>query len=70
VFAATETFTDVPVVDVNCSEKVAADPASKRRFFKGSRSPSRAIRFFATDLIKTLPRSKGAPEGEISCEHA
>ena len=27
-FAATETFSDVPVVDVNCSKKVAADPDS------------------------------------------
>jgi hypothetical protein len=31
VFAATETFTDVPVVDVNCSKKVAADPDSHTR---------------------------------------
>ena len=26
VFAANETFTDVPLVDVNCSKKVATDP--------------------------------------------
>jgi len=31
VFAANETFTDVPVVDVNCSKKVAADPDSHTR---------------------------------------
>jgi hypothetical protein len=31
VFAASETFTDVPVVDVNCSKKVAADPDSHTR---------------------------------------
>ncbi len=31
VLAANETFTDVPVVDVNCSKKVAADPDSHTR---------------------------------------
>ena len=31
VFAANETFTDVPLVDVNCSRKVAADPDSHTR---------------------------------------
>jgi hypothetical protein len=31
VFAANETFSDVPVVDVNCSKKVAADPDSHTR---------------------------------------
>ena len=31
VFAANETFADVPVVDVNCSKKVAADPDSHTR---------------------------------------
>lgn len=31
VFAANEAFTDVPVVDVNCSTKVAADPDSHTR---------------------------------------
>ena len=31
VFAANETFTDVSVVDVNCSKKVAADPDSHTR---------------------------------------
>jgi hypothetical protein len=31
VFAASETFTNVPVVDVNCSKKVAADPDSHPR---------------------------------------
>lgn len=31
VFAASETFTDVSVVDVNCSKKVAADPDSHTR---------------------------------------
>jgi hypothetical protein len=30
-FAANETFSDVPVVDVNCSKKVAADPDSHTR---------------------------------------
>jgi hypothetical protein len=30
-FAANETFTDVPLVDVNCSAKVAADPDSHTR---------------------------------------
>ena len=30
-FASTETFTDVPIVDVNCSKKVAADPDSHTR---------------------------------------
>jgi hypothetical protein len=29
--AATETYKDVPVVDVNCSKKVAADPDSHTR---------------------------------------
>jgi len=31
LLAANETFTDVPVVDVNCSKKVAADPDSHPR---------------------------------------
>jgi len=31
VFAANETFNDVPVVDVNCSKKVSADPDSHTR---------------------------------------
>ena len=31
VFAANETFTDVPVVDVNCSKRVAADPDAHPR---------------------------------------
>jgi hypothetical protein len=31
MFAANETFTNVPVVDVNCSKKVAADPDSHTR---------------------------------------
>ena len=31
VLAASETFSDVPVVDVNCSKKVAADPDSHTR---------------------------------------
>ena len=31
VFAASETFSNVPVVDVNCSTKVAADPDSHTR---------------------------------------
>src|SRR5258705_1415792 len=31
VLAASEAFTDVPVVDVNCSKKVAADPDSHTR---------------------------------------
>lgn len=31
VFAANETFSDVPVVDVNCSKKVAPDPDSHTR---------------------------------------
>jgi hypothetical protein len=31
VFAANETFSDVSVVDVNCSTKVAADPDSHTR---------------------------------------
>jgi hypothetical protein len=31
VLAANETFTDVPVVDVNCSKKVAADPDTHTR---------------------------------------
>jgi len=31
VFAASETFSDVSVVDVNCSKKVAADPDSHTR---------------------------------------
>jgi hypothetical protein len=31
VFAANETFTDAPVVDVNCSKKVAADPDAHPR---------------------------------------
>src|SRR5690349_3753649 len=31
VFAANETFSDVPVVDVNCSKKVSADPDSHTR---------------------------------------
>ena len=30
-FAAVETYKDVPVVDVNCSKKVAADPDSHTR---------------------------------------
>lgn len=30
-FAAAETYKDVPVVDVNCSKKVAADPDSHTR---------------------------------------
>jgi len=30
-FAATETFSDVSIVDVNCSKKVAADPDSHTR---------------------------------------
>ena len=30
-FAATETFTDVPVVDVSCSKKVAANPDAHTR---------------------------------------
>jgi hypothetical protein len=30
-FAATETYKDVPVVDVNCSAKVAADPDAHTR---------------------------------------
>ena len=30
-FAAVETYKDVPVVDVNCSTKVAADPDSHTR---------------------------------------
>ena len=29
--AETKTFTDVPVVDVNCSKKVAADPDAHKR---------------------------------------
>ena len=31
MFGANETFTNVPVVDVNCSTKVAADPDSHTR---------------------------------------
>jgi hypothetical protein len=31
VLAANETFSDVPVVDVNCSKKVAGDPDSHTR---------------------------------------
>ena len=31
MFAASETFSDVPLVDVNCSKKVAADPDSHTR---------------------------------------
>jgi hypothetical protein len=31
VLAANETFTNVPVVDVNCSKKAAADPDSHTR---------------------------------------
>jgi hypothetical protein len=30
-FAAVETYRDVPVVDVNCSKKVAANPDSHTR---------------------------------------
>ena len=30
-FAAAESYKDVPVVDVNCSKKVAADPGSHTR---------------------------------------
>ena len=31
MFGANETFTNVPLVDVNCSKKVAADPDSHSR---------------------------------------